>query len=365
MGAPESNAGDDFHFWWAASRALVLIEPGTDLRLLTVEGLASVDDTDEAYETVDVGEYFGGNDVATACALALSQLKYSTRHPDRAWTAARLCEKRRRRRADGSAGPARSVVADLAGAYRQLLDDHGPADAAKAKITLVSNQPGDRLLLQSVAAAAEWVRAQAGPVQRAAMLAALPAECADVVRLLSDAVGSRLNSRQVCDFLAALDLSQTGALDRAALARAVRVGAHQLTPGRGPDSARRLFHLVQEQAMPGTHRGLTADDVLADLGAPELLDLYPAPPRLPDVPDPLPAPGTRAVAEAVLGHLGRLIVAHGPAGAGKTTALRQVGDHLPGGSALVLFDCYGGSDYLSSGEERHTVCHERREELAV
>ena len=301
MGAPESNAGDDFHFWWAASRALVLIEPGTDLSLLTVEGLASVDDADEAYESVDVGEYFGGNDVATASALVLSQLKYSTRHPDRAWTAARLCEKRRRRRADGSVGPARSVVADLAGAYRQLLDDHGPAAATKAKIALVSNQPGDRLLLESVAAAAAWVRAQAGPAQRATLLAALPAQFADVVRLLSDAVGSRLNSHAFCAFLSALDLFQTGTLDRVALARAVRVGADQLTPGRGPDSARRLFHLVREQAMPGTHRGITADDALAELGAPELLDLYPAPPRLPDVPDPLPAPGAHAVAEAGAG----------------------------------------------------------------
>ena len=45
-GAPESNAGDDFHFWWAASRALMLIKPGTDLRLLTLEGLATVDDPD-------------------------------------------------------------------------------------------------------------------------------------------------------------------------------------------------------------------------------------------------------------------------------------------------------------------------------
>jgi len=196
--------------------------------------------------------------------------------PDRARTAARLCDKRRRRRSYGSAGPARSVAADLAGAYRQLLDDHGPAAAAKAKIALVSNQPGDRVLIESVAAAAEWVRAQAGAAQRAALLAAMPAECADVVRLLSDAVGSRLKSPEFCDLVAALDLSQTGALDRAALARAVRVGAHQL------------------------------------------------------------------------------IVAHGPAGAGKTTALRQVADNLPGGSALVLFDCYGGGDCLSSGEERHT-----------
>ena len=29
-------------------------------------------------------------------------------------------------------------------------------------------------------------------------------------------------------------------------------------------------------------------------------------------------------------------------------------DHLPAGSVIVLYDCYGGGDYLSSGEERHT-----------
>ena len=271
-----------------------------------------------------------------------------------AWTTARICETRRRRRADGSSGAARSVIADLAGAYRQLLDDHGLAIAAKAKIALVSNQPGDCLLLESVAAAAAWVGEQAGPARRADMLAALPDEFAGVIRVLSGAIGTRLQSAEFCGFIAALDLSQTGALDRAALARSVRADAHQLTPGRGPDSALRLFHLVREQAMPGTHRGITADEVLAELGAPELIDLYPAPPRLADVPDPLPALGARDIAEAAISHLGQVIVAHGAAGAGKTTALRQVTDHLPAGSAVVLFDCYGGGDYLSSGEERHT-----------
>jgi hypothetical protein len=48
--------------------ALALVAPGTDLRLLTLEGLARVHDPDEAYETVDVAEYFGGRDVASARA---------------------------------------------------------------------------------------------------------------------------------------------------------------------------------------------------------------------------------------------------------------------------------------------------------
>ena len=355
MGAPESNAGDDFHFWWAASRALKLIEPNADLNRVTLEGLASVDDPDEKYETVDVAEYFGGDDVAAAHALVLSQLKYSTRHPDQAWSAARLCRQRRRSLKDGSTTAPRSVIADLAAAFRRLLDDHGADAAARARIALVSNQPGDSKLVSSVEAAADWVRAQEGQVQRRSLLAALPPENAAVIRSLSEAVGTQLTSGQFCEFLTALDLSQTGAMNRATLARGVRAGATELTPGRGADSALRLFHLVREEAMPGANRGgITAVDVLAELGAPELLDLYPAPPRLPDVPDPLPAPGARAVADAALSHRGQFVIAHGPAGAGKTTAVRQMGGHLPTGSVVVHFDCYGGGDYLSSGEERHT-----------
>ncbi|MFI9629344.1 hypothetical protein [Streptomyces sp. NPDC052042] len=88
MGATESNAGDDFHFWWTAGRALELVSPGAELELVTVEGLAVVDDPDEQYETVDAAEYFGGRDVASADRIVLSQLKYSTRHAETAWTAA-------------------------------------------------------------------------------------------------------------------------------------------------------------------------------------------------------------------------------------------------------------------------------------
>jgi hypothetical protein len=61
-------------------------------------------------------------------------------------------------------------------------------------------------------------------MQRAALLNALSDDHAAVIRLLSEAIGSRLSSAAFCDFLTVLDLSRTGAMDRVALARAVRVG---------------------------------------------------------------------------------------------------------------------------------------------
>ena len=357
MGAPESNAGDDFHFWWAATRVLELIKPGADSTVVTVEGLSRVDDPDDHYEAVDVGVYIGGSDFDSASAVVLSQLKYSTRHPDKAWTASRLCEKKTRRGQDGSVVSARSVIADLAGVYARLLKDR-PRDELvyKVRISLVSNQPGDPLLQAGLHAAATWARSRPAGAGKAELLTALADPHAEVVRKLADAIAGRLGSDEFCDFLTMLDLSQTGALGRAALARGVLADAAELTPGRGPDSARRLFDLVRQEALPdSTRAGILASDVLAELGVADPADLYPAPARLAPVEDPLPAPGARVIAEAVRAHSGALFVAHGPAGVGKTTALRQLDAHLPPGSVVALFDCYGGGEYLSSGEERHTA----------
>ncbi|AGK81541.1 hypothetical protein SFUL_6661 [Streptomyces microflavus DSM 40593] len=353
MGATDSNAGDDFHFWWTAGRALELVSPGTELELVTVEGLAVVDDPDEQYETVDVAEYLGGRDVASADRIVLSQLKYSTRHAETAWTAARLCQKRVKK-AEGKVDSERSVIADLATAYTRLRDDHGDQALGKARISLVSNCPGDPLLLQSVRAAAQWTAGQTAPTRKT-LKDALPPDQAAVIGMLAEATTSRLKTAEFCRFLQLLDLSTTGTMDRTALARAVKSGASVLTPGHGLDSANRLFDLVRQQALPGSTRGgVTTQDVLATLGVADLLDLYPAPSRLEPLQNPLPTVGAEAIAAAVTANISRLTVAHGDAGVGKTTAMRQIGDHLPVGSQVVLFDCYGAGEYLSPGEERHT-----------
>jgi hypothetical protein len=356
LGARESNAGDDFHFWWAASRALGLIEPDAELQLLTIEGLSQVDDPDDEYEAVDVAEYFSGDTFDTSSAVVLSQLKYSTRQPDKPWTASRICEPRTRHAPSGSALSRRSVIADLAGVYSRLAAGRARQDLlTKLRISLVSNQPRDSLLEESVARAAESILLS-GDVTRAALLKDLAEPYAQVIGKLAKAIGNRLKSSEFCDFLAVLDLSRTGSLDRATLVRSVRAGAAELTAGRGSDSAVRIFELVRGEALPeSSRRGIRAADVLAQFGIADRGDLYPAPTQFPPVPDPLPAPGGRAVAEAVLAHPGGVVVAHGGAGVGKTTALQQMSAHLPPGSVVALFDCYGGGAYLNSGEERHTA----------
>ena len=89
---------------------------------------------------------------------------------------------------------------------------------AKVRIALVSNQPGDPLLQESVAAAAEWSLLRDPGEGKAALLKALAEPHLDVVRRLAEGVGSRLRSSEFCDFLTVLDLSEMGTLGRAALA---------------------------------------------------------------------------------------------------------------------------------------------------
>ncbi|MDI1343647.1 MAG: hypothetical protein PSV22_06055, partial [Pseudolabrys sp.] len=104
---------------WAMSRALSLLAPNTGLELLVVEGLSNSDTRSVAASQllgVDLTEYFGGVSFDTASSVVVSQLKYGHRHPDKAWTAARLAQK-------GSRGQS-GVIGRLAEAYKGFRDTY-------------------------------------------------------------------------------------------------------------------------------------------------------------------------------------------------------------------------------------------------
>ena len=358
MGAPESNAGDHYHLLWAATQALKLIAPDTNLQLITLEGLSTVDEDDDSSRVVDLAEYYGGDDFASAIRVIVSQLKHSTKYATKAWTVSRLCQSKTRRDAAGKTVSRRSLAGDLAEMYAGFVKAGHDRETLldKLQVRLISNQPADPALLDAVATASRYVRHADGPVQRAALLSSLDAPDAKVISMLAGAVGRRLSSEEFCDFLAVLNLSETGTLDRSALARQVSAKAATLTPGHARSSTLELYDLVYRQALPTpVVRGIRRHDVLAALGVASETDLYPAPSALPHITNPLPSPGSQAIAEKVIRHPGEIIVAHGGAGVGKTTALQQLNDHLPAGSTVVIFDCYGGGQYLSTGEERHTA----------
>lgn len=91
QGARGSNAGDQFHQFWALEQVLELLRPGTNLKAITVEGVVSETQGQDqpTWEGVDCALYYGHPSLEKADAVHLEQLKYSGSDPDKTWTVAR------------------------------------------------------------------------------------------------------------------------------------------------------------------------------------------------------------------------------------------------------------------------------------
>jgi|LNAP01.1.fsa_nt_gb hypothetical protein len=88
-----SRDGDQFHYHWAARHCLSLLPGLGDLVAISIEGASvaeggrSVEDGDEL---IDVGFYYGSENVEDARSVHYVQLKHSTRHASTPWTASGL-----------------------------------------------------------------------------------------------------------------------------------------------------------------------------------------------------------------------------------------------------------------------------------
>jgi hypothetical protein len=324
-----------------------------------LEGLTPTDaaDEDDRFLGVDLSEYYGGDDLLAASHVVVTQLKYSVRRPERPWTAARLAAPSSRGQATESRQRA-SVLRRLADIFGGLVDDTGgdvEAVVSRVVVRLVSNQPAATTLSNALGEARSVLAGLPVGTQAGRIVRMLPARHQRILARLQERSG--LPSARFADFLRVLDLSGCGAegwsLQRLRLAE--RVGRLIVGPhGHGLPA---LMELVRQQVLPEQRvsPGLRRADVLAALGAAGEDDLLPAPPRFQQVVDPIPTPEPGALAAAVQAAPTGAVVVHGPAGVGKTTTLLSLEEVLPPGSVVVAYDCFGGGDYLSPGEERHTV----------
>ena len=352
-GAPESSAGDDFPLLWAARRALWLLHPRAELKGLRLEGpppeeRVEVDPTGDKLLGIDLAEYFGGTRFAEASKVVYSQLKYSTRRPNEAWTAARLAQGKRKKHSG-------SIIHRLAQVYKAYADTFGrDAVLAKLSIQLVSNRPCEEDLAKVLARAQSRLSNHPEQIRSADLFDV--SEKGDVKRLTVLLNGSMvLNSREFTDFLRVLDLSRCGEQSRLdqdiALVR--EIGGLGFT-----ETSRQYSELksaIARRMMPeGRLAGImTADDIAPIFGIPRVSDLFPAPSHFEKLDAPVERTQAAEIAKAIVSARQRPVCVHGSAGTGKTTLVRCMANHFPRGSVVVLFDCYGGGSYLNRSEARH------------
>jgi len=87
-----SRDGDQFHYLWAARRCFRLLSPLTGLVAITIEGASPSEDSasqpvEAGEEVIDVGDYYGSENIEQSRLVRYIQLKHSTHNAGTACTA--------------------------------------------------------------------------------------------------------------------------------------------------------------------------------------------------------------------------------------------------------------------------------------
>lgn len=331
-GARASNAGDDYHELWATRHVLRLLDPRDPLQALAVEGLAPVDEASApatTWDGVDCVLYENGRDARGADRVVLEQLKYSAANPDASWTVARLCQGDKRED---------SVLNRLARAWSgiQAQEPKGPVD-----VVLVTNQQ----ISPALEAAREALAAGGIAVPRER-----PARDAADAAKLAHAAG--LKKADLPRFAAALRFEgATGS--RYAIEEKLLADMAGWTDLELLQSVSELRRFIRNRMRPEFAGELiTRESVLLSLGFSSIGALFPCPPEMKSIVEPVARLSVAEAADRLLGGSQRICL-HGPGGIGKTTALQQIEAALPAGSVMISFDCYGGGSYLDADALRH------------
>jgi len=325
LGARGSNTGDDFHEWWALRLALQLLAPDTSLAAVTVEGV-NLDDKNEQelteWDSVDCGLFYGGHSVERAKKVVIEQLKYSSSMPEKNWTVSCLSNSK-------SKSSNNSIIKGLADSFSAILKARPDLISTRAlTIRLVSNRPIG----------------------------------ADLQKSLSDAsnnkhetlrVASGLNKRNFKKFIALFDFSDCGTGSRFEQEENAINEILDLTQSADRGFVLNLKDRVHKLMLPeATGSYVTRESVLTWMNVSHPLALFPCPPSLKAVENPVNRNAAVAIQTAMVNG-DQFICLHGKGGSGKTTVLKQVETLLPEGSVMITYDCYGAGTYMDSEAYRH------------
>lgn len=282
-----SRDGDQFHYHWAARQALKLLQPGTALAAIAIEGPSAQDTRErDGDEAVDLAEYYGSTDLHLADAVIYRQLKHSTTQATAEWTVSGLTPTLRK----------------FAAKYRVILDEV-PAAAARVSFQFLSNRrtrPTIALALTALAAGRTT-----------------DPDARHEVTYLSDALREVLSPDQVAAFCSRV-LIDDRAPHLLELEHLFRADVAGFLVGAPPDAPVLLKEMVARRAssLEADHV-IRRETVLSALRVPPD-DLMPTP-NLIRAPQALvPGGQTAAIAATITATCGRPILVHASAGVGKS-----------------------------------------------
>lgn len=310
-----TRAGDRFHYVWAATRALRLIDARTRLQMIAIEGTGG--NSTPGDEVIDVAEYYGPA-VGTFDEVVVRQLKYSTVRAEKPLGLSELGETLQR-----------FAVIDTGGAKA-----FGVPAGTRISFSVVTNRPiADSLKKAVVDIAAGNGGTPKSTIGRVLRWLGLPLAkaaplCARIA--LEGEVPTLVALRAALD---AETADVIGGMDRGVPAE--------------------LVERVSKIASGESVGGLIGSDVYATFGT-SYAALHPAPSMLELDPNAIHREAYTNLADQILGTVGPHLVT-AAAGSGKSTFAAQLPRLLEGRAEVVVYDCFGNGTYRKPGTSRHRL----------
>lgn len=318
-----SRSGDQFHYQWAARQCLRLLGSTDGLVAVTVEG-PSLDEGDSSTsvgdEVIDVGLYYGSEDVVAATSIRYMQLKHSSKHAHDPWTASGL----------------KGTIEGFAERFNKLEASLGlDVLAKKVGFVFLTNRPIAADVLEALA---DLAAGATDPRHRA------------IDKLLKRYAASAGSSVQ--NFFAAFSV-EAGEPDLWEQRNLLSQDLGAYLSESDTEAALQLKELVTRRATDegAKDRSIRLYDVLQALRVSEN-DLLPAPSLISEPKHVLPRTQQPAILAALLSAQ-RPVVIHADGGVGKSTLSAHLARAMPAGSMAILYDCFGDGTYRQALNYRH------------
>jgi hypothetical protein len=318
-----SRSGDQFHYQWAARQCLGLLTGAYGLVAVAIEG-ASLDEGDASTsvgnQVIDVGLYYGSEDVIAAKSIRYVQLKHSSKHAHDPWTTSGL----------------KGTIEGFAGRFKELESSLGlDALAKKVRFIFLTNRPMDGTALEALADIAAGSTAPRHP------------EIDELLRRYAAPAGSNVQS-----FFATFSV-EAGEPDLWEQRNLLSQDLSAYLSEPDTEAALQLKELVTRRATDEGEkdRSVRLYNVLLALRVTEV-DLLPAPPLISEPAQVLPR-AQQADILATLLTAQRPVVIHADGGVGKSTLSAHLARAMPTGSVAVLYDCFGDGTYRQALKYRH------------
>ncbi|MFD2642681.1 AVAST type 3 anti-phage nuclease/ATPase Avs3a [Pseudomonas japonica] len=318
-----SRSGDQFHYQWAARQCLGLLAVVDGLVAVAIEG-ASLDEgatsTSVGDEVIDVGLYYGSENVIAAQSIRYVQLKHSSRQAHVPWTASGL----------------KGTIEGFAGRFKELEASLGlDALAKKVRFIFLTNRPMDGAVLEALADIA------AGTIPPRHI------EIDELLKRYAASAGSNVQG-----FFSAFSV-EAGEPDLWEQRNLLSQDLNAYLSDPDTEAALQLKELVTRRATDegAKDRSVRLYDVLRALHVTEI-DLLPAPLLISEPKQLLPRAQQADILAEIL-TAKRPVIIHADGGVGKSTLSAHLAHTMPAGSVAVLYDCFGDGTYRQALKYRH------------